>query len=100
MNASAWKKVTFFFCCLCCIPAILSSAGFVFSHIDHNCTGSGCPACAQIQEAVKFLGFLGVSLTVILTGGVRKQAAPYTSPFITATLPPLTGITLKVRFNT
>jgi hypothetical protein len=99
MNVSAWKKAIFFFCCLCCIPAILGQANFVFSHINHDCTGLGCPVCVQIQETMKLLRFLGLSLIVVLTAAAFKQAASYSSLCINAASPPFTGITLKVRFN-
>jgi hypothetical protein len=100
MNTSAWKKAIFFFCCLCCITAILGSADFAFSHIDHSCMGSGCPACAQLQETVKLLRFFGVSLIFVLFAAAFKRIAAYGASFIIVIPPFLTGILLKVRFNT
>jgi hypothetical protein len=99
MNASAWKKAIFFFCCLCCILAILGQADFVFSHINHECKGSGCPVCIQIQETIKLLRFLGLSFICVLAAAALNHAAAYRPLRINATSPPFTGITLKVRFN-
>jgi hypothetical protein len=100
MNGSAWKKAIVFFCCLCCVPAILGQAGFILSHIEHDCTGLECPACARLREAVKLLRFSGVFLVFVLAAAVRNGAAAYAPLLIKGAFPSLTGISLKVRFNT
>jgi hypothetical protein len=99
MKVPGWKKAVVFFCCLCGILAVLGSAGFVFFHLAHECTGSECLACAQLQETVNFLRFLGTFPVSVLSAAVLKRAAGYMLGRINVASPPVTGITLKVRFN-
>jgi hypothetical protein len=100
MKAPGWKKAIVFFCCLCGILAVLGSAGFVFFHLSHEHTGSGCPVCVQLQGTVNSMRFLGFFLVFVLAAAVLKRAAGYILRLINAAPPPVTGIILKVRFNT
>lgn len=50
------------------ISGIFFSLHFVIEHSHHDCTGKGCPICAEIEQAVLFItNFKYVPILLYLT---------------------------------
>jgi hypothetical protein len=81
------------------LSALLAET-FIADHLDHDCHGSDCPVCLQIEAARELLEALsraGIALFIAAFAahaGLRLKA-PESSRRIQATL-----ITLKIKFST
>jgi hypothetical protein len=81
--------------------ASLGSAEFIYSHLDHDCTGADCPVCLQIREAESFLRHLaGSAAGLFLAAAVAFRVGWCLSRLFHAAILPFTEITSKVRLNT
>jgi hypothetical protein len=95
-----WGKLILALCCLCYILASLGSAGFIYSHLDHDCTGADCPVCVQIREAENFLRCPAGSAAGLCLAAAAFRAGGRLSRLIHTVIPPFSEITFKVRLNT
>ncbi|MFP3041543.1 hypothetical protein LQZ19_06935 [Treponema primitia] len=95
------KRTIFLALTICfCLTALFSGA-FIYTHLDHDCTGSeNCPECIQIRGAQNLLEQLknvlisvlpAVSIALFAHGTVGKIPVFY--PAL------LTAVTLKTRLN-
>jgi hypothetical protein len=98
MKGSRLKNCLLYILLFCIAAAVLFSAAFIFSHLDHDCDGDECPVCLQIETAemlLKGLGAAGLVLVVVSKfPGKRPLLIPRLFSFY-----PVTAITLKVQFN-
>jgi hypothetical protein len=81
------------------MAAVVFSVVFVFSHLEHTCTGAYCPVCIRLEGAgnlIKHLGIAGTALVAAFTGFCRIRGLLKCRLFIP---PSLTAIRLKVQFN-
>jgi hypothetical protein len=83
---------------ICLTGAAVFSAGFVFSHLEHDCTGVYCPVCIQYVRAgelIKQAAGIALSMAGIGLCGIRSPLKLNRFFFH----PLRTKVTLKVQLN-
>ncbi|MDR3170573.1 MAG: hypothetical protein LBU17_02975 [Treponema sp.] len=101
MNRQPFTTWFLILCMTWVMGAILFSGVFVFSRLDHDCTGStDCLVCLELQTAQHLLKQLETLGALVLAAasvkwGIRCLEKPrFFCDY------PITAITLKVRLNT
>jgi hypothetical protein len=90
--------------CLAVLMAFLALAavfaGFVFAHLDHDCSGEHCAACGEIQTARHLLeALVRTGLIVLAAGFVYARAAGRLNFRAQVFFFPHTLVLLKTRLN-
>ena len=83
------------------LAVLILSLAFVVSHGEHDCTGEGCPICAEIEATLAVVRLAADGIIVGTAGLVLyrylsdKNVSSYHSRFSC----PVSLIRLKIRLN-
>jgi hypothetical protein len=91
--------LTAFALCVCFGTMAARAENFIITHAEHECTGSDCPVCLQLEMAAAFVRLVRQILTrasallcaAALPLFVLSRTALYTAA--------PTGVVLRVRLN-
>jgi hypothetical protein len=94
------NKIFIFSLTACLALAAISAETFVFTHIDHDCTGEDCPVCLQIEIARNALKCFALALiatplaayTACANQTIKKNAYYF--------IRLVTPVTLNIKSNT
>ncbi|GHT58015.1 hypothetical protein FACS1894109_11410 [Spirochaetia bacterium] len=73
--------------------------GFVFTHLDHDCTGNYCSVCLQIETARNLLEGLGRIGLFALAACLIPQILVIIKRRLSFSFFPQTLVGLKVQYN-
>jgi hypothetical protein len=85
---------------ICFMTAVVFSAVFIFSHLEHECTAVYCPVCLQFGGAgglIKYLAAAGIALFMAGIGPRRLHSPLKLGRFVPH--PFFTAVTSKVQLN-
>jgi hypothetical protein len=89
-----------FFLLICLIAAVVFSAVFVFSHLEHDCTGVYCPVCFQLAGAGSLMKHLAAAAIALLAAAIYFPGIHGTLKLSRFVFRPLfTAVSLKVQLN-
>jgi hypothetical protein len=80
------------------LAAVFAEA-FVFTHLDHDCTGNYCSICLQIKIAQNLLEGLGRFSLLALAVSLILQIFVIIKIRLSCFIVPQTLIALKVKYN-
>jgi hypothetical protein len=74
MVISSGKRLSLIVITACLALAAVSADVFVFTHLDHDCTGEDCAVCLQIEIAQNLIELMGRIGLFILVAGIFASA--------------------------
>jgi hypothetical protein len=94
------QKRPFLIILMACVAFTAVSVGaFVFTHLEHEHTGSDCPICLQIEIAQNLLKGLGLASLVMFFAGFGAAAKLIFAKTDFSCFCFLSLIALKTRYN-
>ncbi|GHU92154.1 hypothetical protein FACS189479_00160 [Spirochaetia bacterium] len=83
----------------CLALAAVFAEGFVFTSLDHDCTGEHCSVCLQIEIAQNLLKGLGRIGLFALAACLIPQTTLIIKSRLSLALAPQTLVGLKTKYN-
>lgn len=102
MQKKSFNSIRFLaiFILICIAATALLSAYFIISNANHDCTGEGCPICAQINDCINLLnnitGLCLIAGLIVAASCLRTLARLRVGHFYTRNNTP---VALKVQMN-